>query len=149
VFLAYLYYSIGIGRVLVITWSALTPLSYEVTAPQLQSPKAGASKVPLKPLGQWRAVAGADSYELLVSTNPSLANPTIIKTGVYALPSTAWQCNVSLNRDTTYYWKVRAISSDTRSDWRLLAPSPLNSYPHSHRHHPATDPASPGPCHSL
>ena len=100
--------------------SFTTSFGYEATAPQLQSPKAGASGVLLKPVFQWSAVAGADSYELLVSTSPSLANPTILKIGAYALPSTAWQCNVSLNCDTAYYWKVRAIGSDTQSDWSAV-----------------------------
>lgn len=117
---------IGIGAILLISWASLTNLGPKTTAyppqskttiPQLLSPKAGASGVRPKPVFQWSAVTGANSYELLVSTDPSLANPTIIKTAAYALASTAWRCNVSLNYNTTYYWKVRAISLDTQSAW--------------------------------
>ncbi|GAJ03182.1 unnamed protein product, partial [marine sediment metagenome] len=36
----------------------------------------------------------------------NFTNPCIIKNGDYALPTTAWQCNTSLNHDTTYYWFV-------------------------------------------
>ncbi len=100
--------------------SFTTSLGYEATAPQLQSPKAGASGVPLKPVFQWSAIAGADRYELVVSTSPPLANPTILKIGAYALASTAWQSNVSLNGNTTYYWKVRAAGSNTYSDWSAV-----------------------------
>ena len=130
-------------------WSFTTSLGYEATAPQLQSPKAGASEVTLKPVFQWSAVAGADSYELVVSTSSSLDNPTIIKIGAYALPSTAWRCNVSLDCDTAYYWKVKAIGSDTQSDWSAvgaftteLPPSPPEP-PSLSPSPPATEPPLP------
>ncbi len=98
-------------------WSFTTSLGTEAIAPQLISPEASATGVPPKPVFQWSAIAGADSYELLVSTGVSFANPSILKSGDYALPATAWQSDISLDYDTTYYWKVRAISSDSRSAW--------------------------------
>ena len=88
------------------TWSFTTSLGAEAIAPELYSPQAGASGVPLSPVFQWGAIAGSDSYELLVANDVSFANPLIIKIGAYALPSTAWQCNVGLNYGTTYYWFV-------------------------------------------
>ncbi|GAI39689.1 unnamed protein product, partial [marine sediment metagenome] len=78
-------------------WSFTTGLATEAPAPKLESPKAGASGVPVNPIFQWSAIAGADSYELVVSTEAALENPTILKTGAYALPTTAWQCNIALN----------------------------------------------------
>ena len=110
-------------------WLFTTGLGSEVTAPELYSPEAGASGVLLKPVFQWSAIAGADSYELLVSTDPSLINPTIAKIEAYALPSTAWQCDVSLNGNTTYYWKVRAVNSDTFSDWSAVGAFTTESPP--------------------
>ena len=76
--------------------------------------------MPLKPLFQWGATAGAESYELMVSPNPYFENPTVLKTGDYALPGTAWECSINLNYETTYYWKVRAISSDICSAWSAV-----------------------------
>jgi len=98
-------------------WSFTTSLGAEAVAIKLYSPEAGAGGVPLRPLFQWSAVAGAESYELLVSADVSFANPLIVKSGAYALPSTAWQCDVNLDYDTTYYWRVRAINSDTAGAW--------------------------------
>jgi len=97
--------------------SFTTSIGSEVLAPLLESPQPGASNVSLKPIFQWSAIAGADSYELVVSTRAEFDNPTILKTDSYALPSTAWQCNLSLDYDTTYYWKVRAVNGDTHSAW--------------------------------
>jgi hypothetical protein len=98
-------------------WSFVTSLGTGVVAPELLCPEAGASGVTLKPILQWSAMAGADRYELLVSTESSFASPVIIKTGDYALPSTAWRCDVTLDYNATYYWKVRAIGSGTSSAW--------------------------------
>ena len=102
-------------------WSFTTSLGDKAIAPGLTTPEAGARGVPLKPIFQWSAIADADSYELIVSTDINFSNPAILKCDDYALPSTAWQCNPGLEPDTTYYWKVRAISSDTYSAWSAVS----------------------------
>ncbi len=101
-------------------WSFTTSFGTKAIAPELSSPEAGVRGVPVKPVFQWSAVAGSDSYELIVSTDPSFGNPSILKMGTYALPATAWQSGTPLNYDTTYYWKVRAISGDSYSDWSAV-----------------------------
>ena len=117
-------------------WSAkglfTTRLGTETTIAiisELYSPEPGANGVPLRPVFQWSSIVGADSYELLVSTDDSFANPAITKIGAYALPSTAWRCGISLDYDTTYYWKVRAISSDTQSAWSAVGAFTTESPP--------------------
>ena len=95
-------------------WSATrsftTSLGSSIIAPSLRSPGAGVKNVDLRPVFQWSAIAGADSYELLVSTNVSFVNPVIERTDTQALPATAWQSNISLDYDTTYYWFIRIAS---------------------------------------
>ena len=108
-------------------WSFTTVLGSSNVACKLLSPEAGVSDVPLKPVFQWGAVAGADSYELLVSTDAFFASPLIAKIGDYALPATAWQSNISLEYDTTYYWKVRAGSSNSYSTWSAVGAFTTNS----------------------
>jgi len=110
-------------------WSFTTGFGTEAIAPELSSPEAGARGMPLKPVFQWSAVAGADSYELIVSADASFSNPSILKAGTYALPATAWQCNTPLNYDTTYYWKVRAISGDSCSAWSAVGAFTTESPP--------------------
>ncbi len=110
-------------------WSFCTPMGTEAPAPRLESPPAGATGVPIEPIFQWSAIAGADSYELMVSTIATFDNPTILKTDDYALPATAWQCNISLNYDTTYYWKVRAVSADSCSAWSAVSAFSTESEP--------------------
>lgn len=102
-------------------WSFTTAIGTEATVPQLLSPPAGSNGIPLRPVFQWSAVAGAERYELIVSTSPSFENPVILKAGDYALPSTAWESNINLNYATTYYWKVRAIGSATHSAWSAVS----------------------------
>ncbi len=102
-------------------WSFTTSLGAEATAPTLESPAAGAIGVSASPIFQWSAIAGASSYGLVVSTRAAFDNPTILKTDDYALPSNAWQCNINLNYDTTYYWRVRAVNGDTYSAWSAVS----------------------------
>jgi hypothetical protein len=110
-------------------WSFTTSLGYSVIAPNLVSPEAGTSGVGLKPIFQWSAIAGADSYELLVSTDISFATPIIIKIGAYALSTTAWQCDINLDYDTTCYWKVRATGSGSSSAWSAIGAFATESPP--------------------
>ena len=126
-------------------WSFTTSLGSEIIAPTLYTPEAGASGIPLKPIFQWSAIAGADSYELLVSTDASFDNPSIIKAGADALTTTAWECDPSLNYDTTYYWKVRARSSDSYSAWSAVSAFTTESPPAPTKATQATQPPPPSP----
>ncbi len=129
-------------------WSAkgsfTTSLGTETVAPKLDTPEAGASGVPIRPLFQWSATAGADSYELLVATDNSFAHPVITKVGDYALPATAWECDIDLSQGATYYWKVRATGSESGSAWSAVGafttePPPSEAAP------PPSPPAPPPP----
>jgi len=124
-------------------WSFTTSLGSETIAPKLYSPEAGASNVELKPVFQWSTIAGADSYELLVSTDASLGNPLIAKVGAYALGTTAWQCDLILNYNTTYYWKVRARSSDSYSAWSAVSAFTTKPLPPASTASTQPPPASP------
>jgi hypothetical protein len=100
--------------------SFTTVLDTEAIALRLESPGAGASGVEVKPLFQWTAVSGATSYELLVSKDANFTSPSVIKNGDYALTATAWESDLSLDNNTTYYWKVRAINASTQSPWSAV-----------------------------
>jgi photosystem II stability/assembly factor-like uncharacterized protein len=110
-------------------WSAVSAfvtvplpvLSRTVVTPALLSPEAGAGGVSVRPLFQWDAVTGADSYELIVCSDDTFTSPVINRTGDYTLQATAWQSNIGLDYNTTYYWKVRAISEDNYSAWSAMS----------------------------
>lgn len=97
--------------------SFITGLMTDSAPLQLVNPVPGAIGVSTRPVFQWNAIIGAQVYELLVATDVKFASPVVAKTGEFALPGTAWECNVSLDYDTTYYWKVRGIGAGTASDW--------------------------------
>jgi photosystem II stability/assembly factor-like uncharacterized protein len=98
-------------------WSFTTSPDMDTITLRLESPAAGASDVPVKPIFQWTAVASADAYELLVSTNDDFSSPVITKNDDGVISTNAWQCDVSLDYDTTYYWKIRAINTSTLGSW--------------------------------
>ncbi len=103
------------------TWSEeqsfTTSLDTEAIVLKPESPIPGAKTVPLKPSFQWTAITGASAYELMVSDNTDFNNPIIDRTGQYAIPTNAWQCDVSLNYNTSYYWKIRALNDSTHGYW--------------------------------
>jgi len=98
-------------------WSFTTSLGEALSAPEPKNPQAGVRDIPLKPVFNWTAIAGAESYELVVATDISFTNPIISRTGEFALPATAWESSVSLDYGTTYYWKVRGINSKSKTAW--------------------------------
>jgi hypothetical protein len=110
-------------------WSFTTSLGTETIAPLLITPEAGANNVALTPIFQWNAIAGADSYEILVSNDASFADPIIARTGEYALPDTAWRSDMVFNNATTYFWKVRACGSDSYSAWSAVNAFTTESIP--------------------
>lgn len=127
--------------------SFTTRLDTEIVALRLNSPEAGAFGVPVRPVFQWSAVSGAESYEFVVSTRPDFSNPSIIKAGDYALSTTAWQADVSLNPDTVYYWRIRALGNNSHSAWSAVsafttAPEPS---PKAASAPPPPPPAAPAP----
>jgi len=110
-------------------WSFTTVLGGTGVAPELLSPEAGANPVPVEPIFQWSAMAGAEGYELLVATDVSFNSPLIAKTGDDALAVTAWQSDISLDYDTIYYWKVRACSLNNYSTWSTISAFTTESTP--------------------
>lgn len=123
-------------------WSFNTVLGGTTIAPELLSPQAGVSEVPLKPVFQWNAVAGADSYEILVSTDVSFGSPVIRREGANALPTTAWQSDRDLAHNTTYYWKVRGKSTNSYSAWSTVGAFTTESRA---SHNPTTTPETSAP----
>ncbi|MFC2020888.1 hypothetical protein ACFLU1_03735 [Chloroflexota bacterium] len=148
------YWRVRVTEPLLSRWSAewrfTTGLGSSVNAPELYSPKAGASEPSSKPLFQWSAIAGAENYEIIVSTDFAFGNPTILKIGEFALPSTAWKSTTNLDYNTTYYWKVRARGSGSQSDWSSVGafttgPAPSQPSPESEPSSSPSEPLSPPP----
>ncbi len=125
-------------------WSFTTSLAGEVVSLKPEYPAAGAREVPISPLFQWNAVIGAEAYELLVATDGNFTNPVVSRVGEYALSATAWQCNVNLEHETTYYWKVRAKSASTYSTWSAVSAFTTEPLPP-----PKETPVAPPPTPSL
>ena len=115
------YWRVRVTEPLLSPWSARRSFTTSLGTPSLKSPGSGAKKVELQPVFQWSAIAGADTYELLVATDVYFANPIIDRVGDFALATTIWQWNVNLDYDTTYYWKVRAIGSDADGAWSVAS----------------------------
>ena len=86
-------------------------------APGGVAPSPGATNVSLRPVFQWNAADWATGYEFMLAKDSRFADVVIAKTGNNALPVPAWACDCDLDYSTTYFWRVRAVSETSYSEW--------------------------------
>jgi hypothetical protein len=77
-----------------------------------EAPVNGATGVPIRPTFAWNPADWATGYEFVLADNPAY-NPIVSKT----LDTTVYECEVDLEYSTTYYWRVRAVSASSQSEW--------------------------------
>ena len=71
--------------------------------PALSSPPNGAVNQPLRPIFEWSAATGADSYWIEVDDDPAFSSPAIAESGILG---TSYTPTIDLEEGTTYYWRV-------------------------------------------
>jgi hypothetical protein len=106
-------------------WSELksfaSPLGVEEWSPLSEpagvSPIAGASGVPVRPAFSWTSAIGATGYEFVLARDSGFTQVVAEFSGASALSSTAWNCDIELDYSTSYFWRVRAVSADSHSQW--------------------------------
>ncbi len=81
------------------------------------APALGVNNIPLRPVFNWGAAAGATGYEFVLARDAEFTDVVTAMTGADALPTTAWGCDTNLEYATTYCWKVRAVSANSHSEW--------------------------------
>jgi hypothetical protein len=87
--------------------------------PVLSVPAAGA-KTTVKPIFQWSTINTATKYDLMVATDSVFSNIVIDKTGDNAVDSNAWESDIELENNTTFYWKVKARSDKSFGAWSAV-----------------------------
>ncbi len=86
------------------------------SAPTLQQPINTAGDVSLSPQFQWTNDPDAVSYQIQVATDASFTN-VVIDSNV---STNLFQAMTALERDTTYFWRVRAINGCGESEWSMV-----------------------------
>ena len=94
-----------------------TSCSTRVVAPKLERPFPAEKDVATQPLFQWEKIEGADCYELVVAADSNFKEVVITCTDQQALYANAWQVPESLEYETSYFWRVRAVDAGGVSDW--------------------------------
>jgi len=106
-------------------WSELksfaSPLGIEEWSPLATtdgvSPPPGANDVSIMPAFTWEPADGAAGYEFVLALDSGFTGVVAAFYGADALTSPAWNCNIILEYSTSYFWKVRAIGTDSYSEW--------------------------------
>jgi hypothetical protein len=118
------YWRLRVSKPFLSRWSDMrsftTVLGGSNVVPLLAVPEAGA-KTTLRPIFQWGTIVSADEYDLLVAKDATFNNIVIDRTGDNALPSNAWESDISLENGATYYWKVRACSDESFGSWSAVS----------------------------
>src|SRR5690606_36065505 len=86
------------------------------SVPVVESPAEGATDVDLQPVFVWRAVVGAEFYEIELRT---LVDPEIVFAASEIVDTTS--SGTQLEEDTGYAWRVRAVSDAGTGEWTTEA----------------------------
>jgi photosystem II stability/assembly factor-like uncharacterized protein len=106
-------------------WSEVWSFTTALGAPQWnpfvggipESPYNGATNVSLSPSFAWNPADWATGYEFVLATDANYSQAVVSKTGANALTNSVYLCEQALAYETTYYWKVRAVSKSSSSEW--------------------------------
>jgi len=98
------------------SWTFTTELGGRVWHPFVPiagvAPGPGAQDVLTKPVFQWNGADWATSYEFVLADNDAFTGAT-----TKTLTTTSWVSDTDLGYSTTWYWKVRALSATSESEW--------------------------------
>jgi hypothetical protein len=88
-----------------------------MAAPTGISPITCATNVPIRPAFAWQPADRATGYEFVLARDSGFTDVVVAMTGADALQTTVWGCDRDLDYSTTYFWKVRAVSATSYSEW--------------------------------
>jgi hypothetical protein len=88
-------------------WSFTT-----LNAVQLSNPSNEATEVNVCPKYEWIEILGATEYELMLADNPDFNNASSVM-----VSPPFYQCQTGLEKNTTFYWRVRGYSSIDTTNW--------------------------------
>lgn len=107
-------------------WSKPTSFKVKLQKPELTFPLNNSIKVPLKVTFEWTKPEGAESYQIVVSTDPLFRSIVQGRVGLTTNTVTI----SGFEPSTKYYWRVRAINPEDTSRWSdvfsfTTGPNPL------------------------
>lgn len=71
----------------------------------------------LRPTLSWGSEAGAQSYQVELSTNPTFTPPLVAQETIDAASGSSLTLAVDLDYDALYYWRVRFVDGKGASNW--------------------------------
>lgn len=94
-------------------WTFTTlPATMTIDADQF-GPAVGASNVPITPAFGWQLIEEADEYMFELADNPDFTTPIASVT----ITSPVYELDTALDYATNYFWRVKAISGTSQSNW--------------------------------
>ena len=100
-------------------WSEIRSFALAFMEVEGLYPVPGATGVSVRPAFTWDSVARATGYEFVLARDSEFTDVVVAIDGADALQTTAWGWDRDLEYATTYFWKVRAISATSCSEWGI------------------------------
>jgi Leucine-rich repeat (LRR) protein/uncharacterized protein YdeI (BOF family) len=99
-------------------WSAVGTFTTELRPPETPTwePEDGAENVPVENVLAWNSSERADTYNLQLADNEDFETLIIDQSGLEET-----ELEVSLEGQTTYYWRIQAVNSSGSSEWSSAA----------------------------
>ncbi|MDR9414831.1 MAG: T9SS type A sorting domain-containing protein [Gracilimonas sp.] len=99
-------------------WSATGVFNTELRPPETPTwePEDGAENVPVENVLAWNSSERADTYNLQLADNEDFETLIIDQSGLEET-----ELEVSLEGQTTYYWRIQAVNSSGSSEWSSAA----------------------------
>jgi hypothetical protein len=128
-----IYWQVRASAPLIGPWSEAQTFETQLAAAAINSPVpiglpeggtvAGGWDTNINPTFQWNAIAFATAYEFQLATDAAFTDLIVDASGANSLGVvTAYKLTTgALDYNTTYYWRVRAISASSSTDWSPTA----------------------------
>jgi len=129
-------------------WSEMRSFTLALIKARGFYPAPGATGVSVRPAFTWDSAGQNTGYEFLLARDSQFSDVLVSMIGADALTSTSWGCDRDLDYSTTYFWKVRAISATSYSEYvtGVFTTQAASSPPASHSSPP---PSLPEPTPSV
>jgi hypothetical protein len=113
-------------------WSATVSFETQLTAGAINAPAilspvangtgAGGYNADLNPTFSWGNIAGATGYEFQLATDAGMTDIIVDASGPDALGNVLvyQMTEITLDYNTTYYWRVKAVSTSSETAWSAV-----------------------------
>jgi len=98
-------------------WSEVSSFALALVEVSGLYPTPSATSISVRPVFTWDSAGQDAGFEFVLARDSQFSDALVSMTGTDALISTSWTCDRELEYSTTYFWRVRPVSSSSQGEW--------------------------------